>query len=95
MNQCCSSRISDHRPSTGRHPIPEGIPKVSPPPQHTTEEGTSSHPAFIKEEEEEEEEEEKVVEEFDFEDEFDVFNKLLSPETFPSDLGSHSFPRTC
>jgi len=51
------------------------------------EEGTSSHPALIKEEEEEEE---KIVEVFDSEDEFDVFNKILSLEAFPGDLSSPS-----
>jgi len=54
-------------------PIPEGIPKVALPPQHTIGEATSFHPAITKEEEEKEEE---VVEGFDSEDKFEVFNDL-------------------
>ena len=63
---------------------PEGIPKVALPPQHTAEEGISSHPSIIKEEEEKE-----VVEVSDFEDEFDVFNQILSPV---ASLGNLGFP---
>ena len=65
-------------------PISEGIPKVALPSQQIAEEGTSSHPAIIKEEEE------KVVEVSDFEDEFNVFNKILSPKALPGELGSPS-----
>ena len=68
---------------------PEGIPKVALPPQHTVEEGTSSHPSIIKEEEEKE-----VVEVSDFEDEFDVFNQILSPVASPSDLGFPSLAQS-
>ena len=67
--------------------IPEGIPKVALPPQHKAEEGTSSHPTIIKEEEEKEEE---VIKVSNFEDEFDVFNQILSLEASASDLGSPS-----
>ena len=67
-------------------PIPEGIPKVALPPQHTTEEGTSSHPSITKEEEEREE----VVEVSNFEDEFNVFNQILSSKALPGDLSSAS-----
>jgi len=67
------------------NPIPEGIPKVTLPPQPTVEEGTFSHPSIIKEEEEKEE---GVVEVSNFEDEFDVFEQILSLEALPSDLGS-------
>jgi len=63
-------------------PIPEGIPKVALPPQQTTGVTTSSHPTNT--------EEEEVVEVSDFEDEFDVFNQILSPETSTFDLG-HPF----
>ena len=54
--------------------ILEGIPKVALPPQHTAEEGTSFHLAITKEEEEREE----VLEVLDSEDEFDIFNQILS-----------------
>ena len=70
--------------------IPEGIPKVALPPQHTAEEGTSSHPSIIKEEEEKEE----VVKVSDFEDEFDIFNQILSPEASPGDLGFPSLAQS-
>lgn len=63
----------------------EGIPKV----------GASSSHLVVKEEKEEKEKEEtgegEVVELFDFEDNFKVFNKPLSLENTLSDLG-HSFP---
>ena len=67
-------------------PIPKGIPKVALPPQHTAEEGTSSHLAITKEEEERE----KVVEVPDSEDEFDIFNQILSRKASLGDLGSPS-----
>ena len=70
--------------------IPEGIPKVALPPQHTAEEGTSSHPSIIKEEEEKEE----IVEVSDSEDEFDVFNQILSPEASSGDLGFPSLAQS-
>ena len=54
------------------NPILEDISKVTQPTQHIAKEGTSSHPAFI----EEEEEKEKVVEVFDSEDEFDIFDQI-------------------
>ena len=66
-------------------PILEGIPKVALPPQQTTGVATYSHPANIKEEKEEE-----IVEVSDSEDEFEVFNQLLSPKTLTSDPG-HQF----
>ena len=47
---------------------------------------TSSHPAYT-----EEEEEEEVVGVSDSEDEFEVFNQALSPETSTFDLGHPSF----
>ena len=68
-------------------PIPEGILKVALPPPHTTKEATSSNLAITKEEEEKEEE---VVEVSDSEDEFEVFNQTLSPETSTGDLGQPS-----
>ena len=71
--------------------IPEGIPKVTLPPQHTPEEATSFHLAIIKEEEEKEEE---VLEVFDSKDEFDVFNQTLSPKASPGDLGSSSLTQS-
>ena len=46
---------------------------------------TSSYPAYT-----EEEKEEEVVGVFDSEDEFEVFNQALSPETSTFDLG-HPF----
>ena len=46
---------------------------------------TSSHPANT-----EKEKEEEIVEVFDSEDEFEVFNQPLSPETSTNDLG-HPF----
>ena len=64
--------ISEGTLATGL--ILEGIPKVSLPPQHTAEEGTSFHLAITKEEEEREE----VLEVLDSEDEFDIFNQILS-----------------
>ena len=69
------------------NPIPEGIPKEALPPQHTIEKGTSSHPNITKEEEEKEEE---IVEVFDSEDEFDIFNQPLSPEVSSGNLGFSS-----
>ena len=63
--------------------IPEGIPKVALPPLYTAKGATSSHPAIIKEEEKEEKE---IVEVFDSEDEFDVFNQPLSSEASTGDL---------
>ena len=69
------------------NPIPEGIPKEALPLQHTIEKGTSSHPTITKEEEEKEEE---IVEVFDSEDEFDVFNQPLSPEVSSGNLGFSS-----
>ena len=59
-------------------PIPEGIPKVASPPQQTIKVATSSHLANT------------VVEVPNFEDEFEVFNQALSPETSTFDL-SHPF----
>ena len=76
--------ISEGTLATGL--ILEGIPKVSLPPQHTAEEGTSFHLAITKEEEEREE----VVEVSNFEDEFNVFNQILSSKALPSDLSSAS-----
>ncbi|KAK9983446.1 hypothetical protein SO802_032971 [Lithocarpus litseifolius] len=64
-------------------PILEGIPKVAPLPQYTTGEATSSHPTIIKGEEEKEEE---VVEVSDSKDEFEVFNRPLSPESSTGNL---------
>lgn len=64
--------ISEGTLATGL--ILEGIPKVALPPQHTAEEGTSFHLAITKEEEEREE----VLEVLDSEDEFDIFNQILS-----------------
>ena len=64
-------------------PIPEGIPKVASPPQQTTGVATSSHLTNTKEEE--------VVEVSDSEDEFEVFNQALYPETLTPDLGHPSF----
>ena len=69
------------------NPIPEGIPKIALPPQYTAEEAISSHPTITKEEEEKEEE---IVEVFDSEDEFDVFNQPLSPEVSSGNLGFSS-----
>ena len=66
-------------------PILEGIPKV----------GASSSRPVVKEEKEEKEAEEteegEVVELFDSEDDFTVFNQPLSPKNTLSDL-DHSFP---
>ena len=64
-------------------PIPEGIPKVASPPQQTTGVATSSHLTNT--------EEEEVVEVSDSEDEFEVFNQALYPETLTPDLGHPSF----
>ena len=61
-------------------PIFEGIPKVeAPSTQQTTGAATSSRPINT--------EEEEVVEVADSEDEFEVFNQALSPETLVLDLG--------
>ena len=61
-------------------PIFEGMPKVeAPSPQQTTGAATSSRPINT--------EEEEVVEVVDSEDEFEVFNQTLSPETSVPDLG--------
>ena len=65
-------------------PIPEGILKIALPSQQTAkEEATSSQPT-IKEEEE-------TIEVSDSEDDFKVFNRLLSPKTSIGDL-SHLIP---
>ena len=65
-------------------PIPEGIPKVALPFQRAAEEeATPSQPMI--------EEGEEVVEVSDSEDDFEVFNRPLSPEVSTSDL-SHSSP---
>ena len=61
--------------------IPEGIPRVTQPPQHTAEEGTYSQLALIKEEEEEE-----IVEVSDSKDKFGIFDQILFQETSPVDL---------
>ena len=62
-------------------PIPEGIPKVEASSlQQTTSVAISSHPPNIQEEE--------VVEVADSEDEFEVFNRALSPKISYPDLGS-------
>ena len=65
-------------------PIFEGIPKVTSPLQHTTGVATSSRPTNT--------EEEDVVKVLDFEDEFEVFNQALSPETSILDLGPSFLP---
>ena len=62
------------------NPIPEGIPKVE----------ASSSRSIIKEKEKKQEKEEKIVEVSDFEDDFEVFNQLLSPEISLGDLGYSS-----
>ena len=64
-------------------PILEGIPKVELPSQHAAEEEASSSQLLTKGEE-------GVVEVFDskdFEDDFEVFDQPLSPETPSGDLG--------
>ena len=60
-------------------PILEGIPRVALPFQRVAKEAISSQPTT--KEEEEEEEEKDVVEVTDSEDEFAIFDQLLSPET--------------
>ena len=60
----------------------EGIPKVSLQSQQLTGVATSSHPTNI--------EEEEVVEVPDSEDEFEVFNQALSPDTSTPNLGPPS-----
>ena len=62
------------------NPIPEGIPKV---------EASSSRP-ITKDKEKEQEREMELVEVSDSEDDFEVFNQFLSPETSWSDLGTSS-----
>ena len=66
-------------------PGPQGILKVEPLlPCRAEDEATPSQPPIR--EEEEEEEEEEVVEVFDFEDGFEVFNQPQSPEVSISDF---------
>ena len=97
LNQHCCSKLPHHWSNPRGHAHhrfdtrPEGIPKVTLPPQHTPEEATSFHLAITKEEEEKEEE---VLEVFDSKDEFDVFNQTLSPEASPGDLGSSSLTQS-
>jgi len=69
-------------------PILEGIPKVAPPLQHATEEeATSSQPSSM--------EREEIIEvsdtegSKDFEDDFEVFNRPLSPKASTGDLDPH------
>ena len=65
-------------------PIPEGILKIALPSQQTAkEEATSSQPTT--------KEEEETIEVSGSEDDFEVFNRLLSPKTSTSDLG-HLIP---
>ena len=59
-------------------PILEGIPRVALPFQRVAEEAISSQPTT---KEKEEEEENDVVEVTDSEDEFAIFDQLLSPKT--------------
>ena len=61
-------------------PILEGIPKVAWPSQRTAEEEATSSLPTTKEKEE-------VVEVSDLEDDFEVFNRSLSPETLTGDHG--------
>ena len=73
--------LSGHIPNctftTG--PIFEGIPKVAPPPQQITGVATSSRPTDT--------EKEEVIEVPDSEDEFEVFNQVLSLEISTPDHG--------
>ena len=72
-------------------PIPEGIPKVAPPLQCATEEeATSSQPSSKEREQIVEVSDTKGFE--DFENDFEVFNRPLSPEASTSDLGPHFSP---
>ena len=65
-------------------PILEGIPKIALSSQRAVEEEATSSQSITKEEEE-------TVEVFDSENNFEVFNWPLSPETSTSDLG-HLLP---
>ena len=65
-------------------PILEGIPKIALSSQRAVEEEATLSQSMTKEEEE-------IVEVFDSEDNFEVFNWPLSPETSTSDLG-HLLP---
>ena len=64
--------------------IPKGIPKVASPLSQVIGAATSSCIAST--------EEEEVVDVFDFEDEFEVFNQTWSPETSTFDLSPPFIP---